>query len=91
MSDAISDLNVSGPKIAARFLVACGEAFNALNEALFDVQASVSEDEFRQLKQAVGSVVGHELFDLRQRLASLYPEVDAYDLRQLARMYEGGF
>ena len=91
MQDAIATLTVSGPKIAARLLVASGEAFNALNEALFDVQEVVSEDEFRQLKQAVGSVLGHELHDLQLRLKSLYPEVDVDDVSQLARMYKGGF
>jgi hypothetical protein len=91
MDEAISNLAVSGPKVAARFIVACGEAFNAFDQALIDVQGKVSDDEFRQLKQAVGRVVGLEMYDLRLRLKSLYPQLDVEDVRQLAHLYEGGF
>ena len=80
MESGIQTLSVSDPSVAAELLWAAHEAGSRLTQGLDRVRDRVSANEFAQIAQAVGGVLGHDLLDFSQSLVQQHPQFRSDDL-----------
>jgi hypothetical protein len=90
LREAIENLSVQSPAVAARFVLACQLGSRAFTDALEDVRGKISDADFSALVGAVGTVLGHEILDLRNQLVRQHPQLDMPDVEQLIREFKGG-
>lgn len=78
----------SDPLIAGRFVAACHIAGAAFDNALADVEGRVSEEQWKALKRATGTVMGSEIGDLMNVIAARHPQLDVKNVQQLSDSFK---